>query len=75
MFQYHISERQRTGVLRELMSATESGTGGPLRGKGGVVNPPLVIRLTWPLDADRDLIRFEVTVLQPFVAGITMEFA
>jgi hypothetical protein len=43
-------------------------------GKGGVVNPPLVITLTWPPDADRDLIRFEVTVFQSFTTAITMEF-
>jgi hypothetical protein len=43
-------------------------------GRGGVVNPPLVITLTWPPDADRDLIRFEVTVLQTFTTAIIVDF-
>jgi len=72
VFIYQISERQRNGSLSLLTGATEPG--GQMIGKGGVVNPPLVITLTWPPDADRDLIRFEVTVFQSFTTAITMEF-
>ena len=72
VFSYQISERQRNGSLNLLTGATEPG--GQMIGKGGVVNPPLVITLTWPPDADRDLIRFEVTVLQTFTTAITVDF-
>mgnify|MGYP001602017839 CR=1 FL=1 len=69
---YRIFERERGGNLLLLTGTTEMG--GPIIGKGGVVNPPLVIGLSWPDDRDKDVIRFEVEVLQAITTAITVEF-
>lgn len=73
LFTYRAFERERnSGALNLLTGGTESG--GPAVGKDGTVNPPLVVTLTWPLDKDRDLIRFELDVVQTFTTAITVEF-
>ena len=73
LFTYRAFERERnSGALNLLTSGTESG--GPAVGKDGTVNPPLVITLRWPVDKDRDLIRFELDVVQTFTTAITVEF-
>lgn len=71
---YRIYERERNGTLQLLVGATESGQGADFVGKDGTVNPPLAVQLNWGADRDRDLIRFELDVLQSFTTGITVEF-
>jgi len=63
-------------VIRHSINLLTSGmeSGGPAVGKDGTVNPPLVITLRWPVDKDRDLIRFELDVVQTFTTAITVEF-
>lgn len=74
IFTYTIYERERNGLLVRLTGATEAGTGGPVVGRDGTINPPLTILLTWPTDRDKDEIRFDADVLQTFTTAITVEF-
>lgn len=59
-------------TLDLITSGTESG--GPSIGKDGTVNPPFVVTIKWGADKDRDLLRFELDVLQLFTTAITVEF-
>ena len=73
LFTYRVYERNRgSQTLQLLTGATESG--GPAVGRDGTVNPPLRISLQWAPDKDKDVIRFEMDVVQTFRTAITMEF-
>lgn len=73
LFTYRISERERNSETLNLLTfGTESG--GPAIGKDGTINPPFVVTLTWPLDKDRDLIRIELDVVQPFETALAVDF-
>lgn len=75
LFTYQISERNRgSSTLNVLMSGAESGTGEEVIGRDGTVNSPFRITLRWANDADKDIIRFEGEVLQPFTSSILVEF-
>jgi len=73
LFTYRIYERERNGVLQLLTSASESGGPAPRR-DGLPGDAPLVIQLTWKLDRDRDRIRFEADVVQPFTCGVKIDW-
>lgn len=72
VFEWRVYEKERNGVLTPLASAVEFG--GQIIGKGGVINPPLQVTLTWPLDRDKDRIRFEIDVRQTIRTAITLAF-
>lgn len=69
LFNWRVYERQRNGTLSLLTQGDE--VGGDTTGKDGTLNPPLVITLRWPVDADKDVIRFEADVFQAFQTDLT----
>ena len=73
VFTYRAYERERhTGEAKLLTFGTL--TGGPSTAKDGTPNPPWELILTWAADKDRDLIRFEIDVIQAFTTAVTVEF-
>lgn len=74
LFVWRVFERERGGALQLLASAEEAG-GPALRRDGLPGDAPLVISLNWPIDRDKDRIRFEVDALQIFTAGVLVDWA
>jgi hypothetical protein len=73
LFTYVVSERNRGQATATILTSGAE-EGGPSIGKDGTVNPPFKIGLRWAADKDKDIIRFEVTVLQPFSTALSIEF-
>lgn len=72
LFDWRVYERDRNGSLHLITQGGE--TGGTVTGKDGSLNPPLVIELTWPVDKDKDVIRFEADVFQEFNTTASIEW-
>ena len=72
LFTWRIFERERGGQLVLLASASEDGGEGFFR--DGTPGAPLTIRLTWPVDKDKDRIRAEVDALLEFQSDVTVSF-
>lgn len=68
LFDLRIYLAERGGEYRFITGSNESG--GAASPRNGVQNPPLVIRLEWPLDKDRERLKFEIDVHQPFSCGL-----
>lgn len=72
LFSWSAYEQERSGSLELLASGNEFG--GDIVGKGGVVNPPLVITLTWAADKDKETIRLDLLVNAPFNTVVSLEW-
>lgn len=64
--------RRAARVLRPLANGDEVGCVGYFR--DGTPGAPLGITVRWPDDEDRDLIRLELEVLQPFRTSVRLEW-
>ena len=73
LFRWDLYERERKGTLVHLSGADETGGFRPRR-DGLPGETPLVIGLSWPVDKDKDRIRFELTVHQEFSSDVTIEW-
>lgn len=73
LFHYAIYERNR-GETQANLIASASESGGSAVGRDGTPNPPLRVALSWSDDKDKDVIRFDITVIQTFRTAITLEF-
>lgn len=71
LFRWDVHERNRDGTLLPLAGADETGGFRPRR-DGQPGETPLVIQLNWPIDKDKDLIRFTINVLQPFTSDVSL---
>lgn len=73
LFDWRVYERERNGTLRLLTQGNEVGGPAP-RPNGPPGDAPLVITLTWAVDKDKDVIRFEADVFQAFNTTPTLEW-
>lgn len=72
LYLWRVFERERDESLRPLAQGNEVGCVGYF--KDGTPGAPLGITLKWPEDEDRDLIRLELEVLQPFRTSVRIEW-
>lgn len=73
LFRWRVYERERNGTLQPLTEGNEIGGVVPRR-DGQPGEQPLSIELRWATDVDRDRIRFEFDVQQPFTAGVKIDW-
>lgn len=76
LFRFRIFERDRgDGTLHQVTEGTMMGGYVPAIPERGLPeNSPCGVGLQWSADRDKDIIRFEVEVLQEFRTAITIEF-
>jgi hypothetical protein len=72
LFNWRVYERERNGTLNLLTQGEEQG--GPVVGRDGTIDPPLLIGLSWQPDKDKDLLRFEVDVFQTFTTEVFIDW-